>query len=228
MPISYKVQKGDSLGKIAKRFYGEAARYPLIVAANRIQNPDRLPVGQELVIPDLAIASAGLVPLTGPAAVLSPGTMSLNEARLARLHPILVRRGRTMVELCALAGIPLLISQGLRTWLEQDALYAKGRTIRPIGRQYIVTKARGGRSYHNFGLAFDVVVLDSVGKADWDISHAGWARAAGIGKSVGLEWGGEWQGFKDVPHFQYTGGVSLAECRELFKDGLEALWARVT
>jgi peptidoglycan L-alanyl-D-glutamate endopeptidase CwlK len=92
-----------------------------------------------------------------------------------------------MLDLCAQAGIPLLITQSLRTWEEQDALYAKGRTVAPIGAKYIVTSDKGGQSWHNFGLAFDIVVLDSMGTADWDTSHPGWAKAAEVGKSVGLE-----------------------------------------
>ena len=43
----------------------------------------------------------------------------------------------------------------LRTFAEQDALYAQGRT--KAGS--IVTKARGGQSYHNYGLAIDIVLL---------------------------------------------------------------------
>jgi peptidoglycan L-alanyl-D-glutamate endopeptidase CwlK len=66
-----------------------------------------------------------------------------------------------------------------------------------------------------------------VGKNDWDVSHPGWAKAAELGKSVGLEWGGDWKGFKDMPHFQYTGGLSLAECQGLAHGGLPPLWARV-
>src|SRR2546427_295988 len=107
-------------------------------------------------------------------------------------------------------------------------VYAKGRTVPPIGKKYIVTKAKGGQSYHNFGLAFDIVVLDSLGKADWDTNHPGWNKAGDLGKSVGLEWGGDWKSFKDLPHFQYTGGLTLEECRELFPSGLEAIWAKVT
>jgi len=90
-----------------------------------------------------------------------------------------------------------------------------------------VTKARGGQSYHNFGLAFDIVILDSIGKATWDTTHPGWKVSADIGKSLGLEWGGDWTGFKDIPHFQYTGGVSLATCRELFPSGLEGIWRQI-
>jgi peptidoglycan L-alanyl-D-glutamate endopeptidase CwlK len=154
-------------------------------------------------------------------------TAALSAERLASLHPIVTLRGRCMVDLCAEAGLALLVTQGLRTWAEQDALYAQGRTRAPIGKKHIVTNARGGQSWHNFGLAFDIVVLDAVGKANWDSSHPGWRKAAELGKSVGLEWGGDWRGFKDLPHFQYTGGLTLAQCRALHPGGLAAVWEKV-
>ncbi len=50
---SYKVKKGDTLGKIAKRIYGSAGKWEKILAANRsaIQDPRRLQIGETLVIP---------------------------------------------------------------------------------------------------------------------------------------------------------------------------------
>lgn len=48
---TYTVQPGDTLGSIAKRFYGDASRYIDIVTANNIQDPDRIEVGTELMIP---------------------------------------------------------------------------------------------------------------------------------------------------------------------------------
>src|SRR5207245_1159897 len=99
----------------------------------------------------------------------------LSEQRLAAVHPILATRARSLIDLCAHASITTMVTQGLRTWEEQDALYAKGRTTPPVGKPYIVTMAKGGQGYHNFGLAFDIVVLDSAGKSDWDTSHPGWA-----------------------------------------------------
>jgi D-alanyl-D-alanine carboxypeptidase/LysM domain len=228
----YEVQAGDTLGKIAKMFYGDASRFPLIVAANDIADPDKLAVGQSLVIPDHAVASAAIRPAppvpAAPSGEITNPTARLNEQRLSQLHPVLATRGRSMADLCAHAGIAILITQGLRTWEEQDALYAKGRTAPPLGKKYIVTNARGGQSYHNFGLAFDIVVLDSIGKADWDTAHPSWKRAAEFGKSVGLEWGGGWKTFKDFPHFQYTGGLALTDCRKLYPSGLRAIWDRVT
>jgi D-alanyl-D-alanine carboxypeptidase/LysM domain len=227
---TYTVKSGDTLGKIAKKFYADPARFPLIVAANHIGNPDRLAVGSQLVIPDVGIP---VTPPTLPLQVPSPPTSSsdrttqLNEQRFAQLCPSAATRGRAMVDLCTHAGLAVLVTQGLRTWDEQDQLYAKGRTVPPVGQAFIVTNAKGGQSYHNFGLAFDIVVLDSVGKADWDTSHPGWNIAANIGKSVGLEWGGDFKSIRDLPHYQYTGGLSLDQCRNLFPAGLQSLWAEV-
>jgi hypothetical protein len=228
---TYVVKTGDTLGKIAKQFYGSGSQFPLIVAANRIRNPDRLSVGQRLNIPDAGTATSAFVvtpaeppPAAVATALLSSATMNLNSQRLARVHPKVAQLALRMVDACAQAGVAILVTQGLRTWEEQDALFAQGRTT--PGK--IVTKARGGESWHNFGLAFDIVVLDSIGKADWDTAHPGWARAAAIGKSLGLEWGGDWKKFKDLPHFQHIGDLTLGECRKLFSRGLEVIWERVT
>jgi hypothetical protein len=241
--VTHTVRRGDTLGSLARRYYGRASRFPLIVAANDIEDPDKLSVGAALVIPNMDVASrAPLSPRTplrrgsarasrGPGAAAPadtpPGPLSISEQRLERVHPALASRVRALLEQCAIEGLSLLVTQGLRTANEQDALYAKGRTAPPIGSKFIVTKAKGGQSYHNFGLAIDIVVLDALGKADWNVAHPGWARAAAIGKSLGLEWGGDWKGFKDIPHFQYTGGVSLGQCRSLCSDGFEPLWEQI-
>ena len=226
---THRVKPGDTLGRIARKYSGDPGLFGFIVLANRIANPDRLAAGRLLLIPDLPDA-APAPPRGAPAdatAVLGDRMIELNEQRLAKLHPELAALARTMVALCARAGVPILVAQGLRTWAEQDALYARGRTAPPIGRKYIVTKAKGGQSWHNFGLAFDIVVLDALGKANWDTGHPGWAAAAKIGKSLGLDWGGDWTGFKDMAHFERTGDLTLADCRELYASGLEAVWERL-
>jgi len=48
---TYTVQRGDTLGRIAVRFYGDARKYPVIQRANNISNPNRIWIGQVLVIP---------------------------------------------------------------------------------------------------------------------------------------------------------------------------------
>ena len=52
---SYTIVSGDSLSKIAKRYYGDAMKYPLIFEANRevIKNPDLIYPGQQIRIPKL-------------------------------------------------------------------------------------------------------------------------------------------------------------------------------
>lgn len=226
--MQYTVKSGDTLGSIARRFLGDARRYPMIAAANNLTDVNSIPVGKVLTIPD--VSDSGVTVPASPAAhsLVNPGIAAQSERRLAKVHPALASRARAMIELLAQSGVDIVITQGLRTWEEQDALYAKGRTVAPIGKKFIVTNAKGGQSYHNFGLAFDIVVLDALGKFDWNDKHPGWAAAAKAGKSLGLEWGGDWRTFKDIPHYQYINGLGLQECRDAYASGgLPAVWALV-
>jgi len=102
-----------------------------------------------------------------------------------------------------------LIYCGLRTMEEQAALYAKGRTV--SGK--IVTKAKPGESYHNYGLAFDWVPLKQSGKnadlwiADWDNEtafrlgeHVGISfRLAGISWETGHLQSSDYKSWRDIP-----------------------------
>lgn len=97
-------------------------------------------------------------------------------------------------------GCEYVVICGTRTWAEQDALYAQGRT-KP-GR--IVTKAKAGRSNHNFGIAFDCGVFR--GGAYMDDKNPRLAsdvhRACSVAaRKHGLTWGGNWK-FRDDPHYQ--------------------------
>lgn len=132
--------------------------------------------------------------------------MSLNEQRIRTLHPVVADKARELVRRAAAEGIRVLIAQGLRTIAEQNDLYAQGRTKHGI----IVTHARGGESYHNYGLALDYCLLDEHGKAVW-VVDAKWRRVAEIGKTLGFKWGGDWSSFKDYPHLEYTFGLSIKD-----------------
>jgi nucleoid-associated protein YgaU len=50
----YTVQPGDNLSKISKHFYGDANKYSVIAKANNLDDPDKIKVGQKLVIPAAA------------------------------------------------------------------------------------------------------------------------------------------------------------------------------
>ncbi|WP_082131139.1 LysM peptidoglycan-binding domain-containing protein [Geobacillus sp. T6] len=130
------------------------------------------------------------------------------EKKLVGVHPLVATKARQLIERAYREGINVIITQGLRTVEEQNELYAQGRT-KP-GK--IVTNAKGGYSYHNYGLAFDFAVLNDDGSVNWKVDEQ-WKRVGAIGKSLGLEWGGDWDSFKDYPHFQYTFGLSLADLR---------------
>ena len=51
---TYTVKSGDNLGKISKQFYGDASKYMTIAKANNLEDPDKIKVGQELIIPAAA------------------------------------------------------------------------------------------------------------------------------------------------------------------------------
>jgi peptidoglycan L-alanyl-D-glutamate endopeptidase CwlK len=118
-----------------------------------------------------------------------------SETNIATLLPELHPYARSLVQKAADVGIQIKIISGLRTFAEQDALFAQGRTA-PGNK---VTNARGGFSNHNFGIAFDVGVFES-NRYQGDSPKY---RAVGvIGMELGLEWGGNWTSFVDQPHFQ--------------------------
>ena len=100
-------------------------------------------------------------------------------------------------------GIEIIFTCTVRTRDKQDKLYAQGRTA--PGK--IVTKAKGGESMHNYGVAFDICPVINK-KATWN-NPALFNKVGKIGMAIGLEWGGEWKGFIDKPHFQYTAGYDL-------------------
>lgn len=136
------------------------------------------------------------------------GGGSSSESRIARLEPVIQPKARALLEAARAQGIELTVTQGLRTMEEQAALYAQGRTA----PGQVVTNAKPGSSWHNFGLAFDVAVVVN-GKPTWPNDSALWSKIGDLGKTQGLIWGGDFQSFKDMPHFQYTGGLSLEQAR---------------
>ena len=152
----------------------------------------------------------------------------ITRERIDMLHPkVRDEVHEIYTEICeALTGRAICrFSHTLRTFAEQDELYAKGRT-KP-GRK--VTNAKGGQSYHNYGLAVDIVLLkDTDGNgtfesASWETNVdfdgdgiTDWQEVVAIFKRYGWEWGGEWR-FTDKPHFQKTFGYSIKELQELNK-----------
>jgi peptidoglycan L-alanyl-D-glutamate endopeptidase CwlK len=162
----------------------------------------------------------------------------VSEARLADLYPGLADKVRQMASMLAAEDIYIRVTAGLRTVAEQDELYAKGRTAPGS----IVTNVRGGFSWHNFGLAVDlvpgVIGLDPW-QPDWKAveSNGGksltssYIRMVTVASSLGLQCGALWEHFKDYDHFQMNGQFPVAEpndeVRQLASGGIEKIWDQI-
>lgn len=127
---------------------------------------------------------------------------------------------------------PKIRTQLLQHYKEANNLLGKGARLRfayvyrsnelqdkLFNQRPKVTNAKGGQSIHNYGLAFDIVLLyDNDGngtfeEASWSMikdfdkdSKADWMEVTNYFKSKGYEWGGDWKSFKDNPHFQMDFG----------------------
>lgn len=131
--------------------------------------------------------------------------------RIQKLHPSVREEMLKIVAECDLAltgKAKVRITQGLRTFKEQDDLYAIGRT-KPGAK---VTNAKGGQSVHNFGFAVDVCLIIDGKTASWDTvkdwdndTIADWYECVKIFARYGWDWGGNWKKFKDLPHFDKRG-----------------------
>jgi peptidoglycan L-alanyl-D-glutamate endopeptidase CwlK len=150
--------------------------------------------------------------------------------RIEKLTPTVRADARKIyAEICeALKGRAICrFSHTFRSNAEQDALYAIGRT--KAGK--IVTNAKGGNSYHNYGMAIDIVLLvdkdknGSFESASWETNvdfdgdgRADWREIVDIFKRYGWEWGGDWK-FSDKPHFQKTNGLTIAQLKKIYPKG---------
>lgn len=135
----------------------------------------------------------------------------ITDVNIATCHPAI----RELVE----KGINILydekklwvrVTYGLRTFEFQDKLFKQ------IPK---VTNAPAGKSWHNYGLAFDCVEIQPRYGYDKHNTYPDerWLVIASVFKSLGFEWGGDWPKPKtDKPHFQMTFGLTLKEARRLY------------
>lgn len=161
---------------------------------------------------------------------LIPGTDTKNIERINLLHPQVRKMALSMINNCFdTHSIYLRVTQGLRTVAEQDTLYALGRTA--PGKK--VTNAKGGKSWHNYGLAFDVVILDSRGKAVWDTNDSRWKKVCDAGIAAGLSQIQITNGkikWLDVPHFEWHPGLTITQAHTIYKQHLNIkdVWGELT
>lgn len=155
---------------------------------------------------------------------------SISEQRVSYLHPKIREEVKSVIEKAEAKLGPyaaIRVVQGGRSFAEQDALYAQGRT-KPGN---IVTNSRAGQSYHCYWLAIDVAILydkDHNGtfeKLSWDTladmdkdGEADWMEIVDCFEAAGYTWGGRFHSIKDQPHFEKTFGMNWRQMLQLYND----------
>jgi peptidoglycan LD-endopeptidase CwlK len=113
--------------------------------------------------------------------------------------------------------LPFEVFESYRSPARQAYLYSQGRSL--PGK--VVTQARAWQSYHQYGLATDLVLLID-GKWTWDASgdyHSCWEQLREVGEFYGLE------GLSfEQPHLQLA-GLHLHELHQgIFPGGGDSAW----
>lgn len=146
------------------------------------------------------------------------------QQRIDKLHPLVRTEVQRIIETCnsVINGrAKIRITQGLRTFKEQNDLYAIGRT-KP-GKK--VTNAKGGESIHNYGFAVDICLVIDGKDVSWDTAKdwdndgiSDWNECVKVFASYGWNWGGNWNSFKDMPHFDKIGFSDWRKLSKLNRD----------
>lgn len=132
------------------------------------------------------------------------------------LYPPFWKKIDQLLKNCAARGVQYFATAGIRTYEEQNKLYAQGRTV--PGK--VVTQAKGGESYHNFGIAVDFTHDQNVNvrglQPDWVVAN--YRVLAEEAQKLGLEPGFFWK-FQDAPHVQLNiskVGLDLHRLRDAY------------
>lgn len=133
------------------------------------------------------------------------------ERNLATVCPEMQRLVRvwltSAVQLAQHMQYEIKIIEGTRSYARQNELKASGRGV---------TNAKGGQSWHNFGLAVDFGVFR--GKS-YILTDEPYRKLGALARGVhGLEWGGDWKGkLVDTPHVQLKKYAKVADARVKFE-----------
>src|SRR5678816_3456090 len=148
---------------------------------------------------------------------------------LKDVNPVLAEKARVLNYAMTKINEPLRVAQGWRSSKQQTELWKIGRDDQGnvIGKP--VTWAPPMRSWHNFGLAVDLVPISVIAKDSWDPLNSVWMVLGLKGEELGLEWGGRWKK-RDLPHFQMSGTFDKVspdeQVLQAFEGaGLSGVWA---
>jgi peptidoglycan L-alanyl-D-glutamate endopeptidase CwlK len=139
--------------------------------------------------------------------------------RINKAHPKIRQELLSLYSQCNNAlpkGVRLRFAYVFRSPAEQHALFLQKPKV---------TNADSWQSIHNYGLAFDIVLLydknndGTFETASW-YNDEHWKEVVSFFKSKGYEWGGDWKKFKDAPHFQKTFGFDWKALKQRIDKGI--------
>lgn len=141
------------------------------------------------------------------------------EENIASLVPKAQRAARQFLVAAKAFPYTVKILSGGRTYAEQTAIYAQGRT-KP-GR--VVTNAPAGSSNHNFGIAFDVGIFSGTKyfTGATKLENDAYLNLRKLTKPavLDLDWGGDWRSSKDYPHYELHTGMTTKQVRASLEVG---------
>lgn len=144
-------------------------------------------------------------------------------------YPPFLERYLELLARCRKRGADYYCIRLFSTYEYQDELHRQGRD--PAFPGPIVTMAKGGQSFHNFGAGADACrdgIVDRRGlQMDWREER--YAMLGEEAANVGLEWAGGWTRFRELAHVQFPGlnaRDTLTQLDAAFRsEGIEAAWA---
>jgi peptidoglycan LD-endopeptidase CwlK len=154
--------------------------------------------------------------------------LSLPNRNINLLYPVFLEKVLRGLEIARSMGLMAYIFEGFRPNIRQEFLFAKGRS----GPGSIITNAKAGFSWHNYGLAVDIVFDGSPMPGiqwAWDGDYVGdkkddYKKLGDIMLAQGLEWLGTGE-LHDLPHFQLTRGYPITKAFTVSqKFSLLAVW----
>ena len=139
--------------------------------------------------------------------------------RINKAHPKIRQELLSLYNKCNSAlpkGVRLRFAYVFRSPEEQHNLFLQKPKV---------TNADSWQSIHNYGLAFEIVLLydknndGTFETASWD-NNEHWKEVVTFLKSKGYEWGGDWKKFKDALHFQKTFGLDWKVLKQRIDKGI--------
>ncbi|WP_233702144.1 M15 family metallopeptidase [Iodobacter ciconiae] len=174
-----------AIAPFSPKEYSQVAHIQGTFTEAKLEPPPALP-------PEVFISAA--------AAAARPGLATANRD-WGQLDPQFVQTVLQIMKKMAERGYPMALLEGYRSPERQDDLISKAN---------VVTKAKGGQSKHQYGLAVDLAPMKD-GKIIISERDT-WAFAAyqALGEeavAAGLTWGGVWS-FKDYGHIEKAGSLA--------------------